>query len=148
MFVGLLFEFVCLLVLQPRFKHNKGRSRFFSAASLITTVGNDALSHSLLMGHSTFITRFVYHLKRGRLPRKLVKYIFVCKFDCLFCPKHQKTTPTHKYIYNKQTQMIFTYFQLHFILQFYSDFLSSGFSSRLTSVEVAVKDHLIKNRVE
>ena len=43
-----------------------------------------------------FQSRFVYHLKRRRWPRKLVKIHF-CLFVWLLCPKQQKTRPIEKY---------------------------------------------------
>ena len=42
--------------------------------------------------------------KTNLIRQKLVKYIIVCKFDCFFCPKHQKTKPIEKYKANRNVK--------------------------------------------
>ena len=67
----------------------KSRSLDFTSLSLSVVVIFVALT-------DLYQSRFVYHLKRRRSPRKLVKYIIVCKCSG-FCPKQQKTKQIEKY---------------------------------------------------
>ena len=66
----------------------KSRSLDFTSLSLSVVVIFVALT-------DLYQSRFVYHLKRRRSPRKLVKYIIVCKCSG-FCPKQQKTKQIEK----------------------------------------------------
>ena len=52
-------------------------------------------SETRLLGSS--ILRFLYHLRRRRWPRKLVKIHF-CLFVWFLCQKQQKTRPIEKYV--------------------------------------------------
>ena len=55
--------------------------------------GLEMQSETRLLGSS--ILRFLYHLRRRRWPRKLVKIHF-CLFVWFLCPKQQKTRPIEK----------------------------------------------------